>query len=339
MVGGNEVVDRLTQLLGTGETGGGEGLAAEEAEPDLHLIEPGGVGGDVMDVHVAMSLPPAVMFGRMGVEIIEDDMDLPAGIGGHDAVHKIEELHPAATPVMAGLDQSRGLLQSGKQGGRAMPLIVMGEPMEGPAIGQPQPALGAFQGLDVRLLVDRQHDGVLRRIQIEAHDIGGLLGKAGSGAHPPATATLEADAVLAQHAPDLIVRDVGQGGGQQSAVPAGIAGGRSLVQLLQNAPFGGSIVGRRLAAAPGIVESSQPPRQKPVAPLAHGGGAGTVRCGNRLIAQAIGGIEEDLRSEHIPASAGRTAYDGLQVFSLGVAQYRCLCSHTGHYTPYANYCN
>jgi len=66
VVGGNEVVDRLAQLLGTGKTGGGEGLAAEEAEPDLHLIEPGGVGGDVMEVHVAMSLPPAVMFGRNG---------------------------------------------------------------------------------------------------------------------------------------------------------------------------------------------------------------------------------------------------------------------------------
>ena len=45
---------------------------------------------------------------------------------------------------MACLDQSGGHFQGGKQGGGAMPLIVMRKPGQGLAVGQAQPALGAF---------------------------------------------------------------------------------------------------------------------------------------------------------------------------------------------------
>ena len=61
--------------------------------------------------------------------------------------------------------------------------------------------------------------------------------------------------------------------------------------------------------------------------------------GNRLVAQADGSIQNDLRPECIPAGAGRTAYHALQALSLIVVQYRRLCLHTGHHTPYGYYCN
>jgi hypothetical protein len=45
----------------------------------------------------------------------------------------------------------------------------------GGALGQPrtnrQDGLGAFQGLDLALFVDAQHDGALRRVEIQADDI------------------------------------------------------------------------------------------------------------------------------------------------------------------------
>lgn len=334
VIGGNKGVDMMAQLLGAGEAGRGERLGTENAEPDLHLIEPRGVGGDVMEANVFMALEPTVVLGLVGVEVVQDDVDLPEGIGGHDAVHEIKELHPAAAPVVAGRDQSGGHFQGGEQGGGPVPFVVVGKTGEGLAVGQTEPALGAFQGLDVRLLIHRQHHGILGGIQVQPHHIGGFLGKAGVGTDTPAVAPCQADGVLAQHPPNVISGNVFEGGRQQSPIPARVSGGRGGVQLPQDALFGAGIVARRFAAARGVAESLQPPLQKPVAPLADRRGARVTCRRNRFIAHAAGGIHDDLRSEYIPARAGGPAYNGLQMFPLGIAQHGCLCPHadTIHYT-------
>ena len=55
IVGGNEGVDLLSYLARGGEAGAGQGMTGEDGKPDLHLVEPGGVGwGEVkMDILVA----------------------------------------------------------------------------------------------------------------------------------------------------------------------------------------------------------------------------------------------------------------------------------------------
>ena len=66
---------------------------------------------------------------------------------------------------MAGLDQAGGNIEGGEQGRGFVTFVGITEPGHRFAIGQLQPALGAFQSLDVRLLVDRKHHGVLGRLQ------------------------------------------------------------------------------------------------------------------------------------------------------------------------------
>ncbi len=51
--------------------------------------------------------------------------------------------------------------------------------MERAAIGQLEVALRALECLDRRLLVDREHDGVVWRRQVEPDDVGGLGGDQG----------------------------------------------------------------------------------------------------------------------------------------------------------------
>ena len=65
--------------MGAVEAGRRQRLAAEDAEPYFHLIEPRGVGGDVVEADVLVLLQPAVAFGLVGIEIIENDMDLLVG--------------------------------------------------------------------------------------------------------------------------------------------------------------------------------------------------------------------------------------------------------------------
>ena len=65
-------------------------------------------------------------------------------------------------------------VEGGKQRGGAVALVVVGHGAE-PSLLHRQAGLGAVERLDLALLVDRQHDGVRRRIDIEADDVAQLV--------------------------------------------------------------------------------------------------------------------------------------------------------------------
>ena len=67
-------------------------------------------------------------------------------------------------------------IEGGEQGGRAMALVVMGH---GGALArfERQPGLTAVEGLDLALLIDRQHDRVGRRVHVQPDDVAQLVGE------------------------------------------------------------------------------------------------------------------------------------------------------------------
>src|SRR5882762_4746666 len=149
-----------------------------------------------------------------------------------------------------------------------MTFVLMVEASERFAVGQLQPALGALQGLDVGLLVHRQHHGVLRRLQIERDNVRGLLCERRIGADAPAPPPLQRDLVLPQHPPDLVLGDIAQMLAQQGAVPTRITGRRRRIQSPENPPLILGVVVSRLAAARGIGHPGQAVPRKAAAPLA-----------------------------------------------------------------------
>ncbi len=185
-----------------------------------------------MDVLVAPQ--PTIVFGLMGVQVVQDDVDLPARMIDDDAVHEMPELDAPAAPVMAGVDQAGDHIQGREQGRGAMAFVLVVETGERFAVGQLQPALGALQRLDVGLLVHREHHGILRRLQIECDDVGGLLRERRIGADAPAPPPLQRDLVLPQHPPDLVLGDIAQMLGQQGAIPTRISGRRRRIQSREN---------------------------------------------------------------------------------------------------------
>src|SRR5512133_413788 len=114
VVADDEGIDLLPDLLGGGEGGPLERGAAENGEPDLDLVQPGGVGWREMEMHVGMACQPEVTLGLVRVQIVEHDVDFPTGMVGHDAVHEVEKLDPAPAPVVPRLDLAGGNVQSGK---------------------------------------------------------------------------------------------------------------------------------------------------------------------------------------------------------------------------------
>ena len=107
VVGGGEPLDRVAHLPRRRGARSAEGRPFEEAEPDLDLVEPGGVGRGEVEVDVPMTGQPAVVLGLVGSEVVEHDVDLQIGVrmSGEDVVHEVEELAPPAAGVVAGLDE------------------------------------------------------------------------------------------------------------------------------------------------------------------------------------------------------------------------------------------
>src|SRR6476620_12278843 len=115
----DERVDRLAQLMDRREAGAIEGAAGEYGEPDLDLVEPGGVGRGEVEVDVLVPCQPQIPLRLVGLEVVEDHVDLPARVIGDHVVHEVEELE--ATPALAvlGLDRAGRDLEGGEQRGRS----------------------------------------------------------------------------------------------------------------------------------------------------------------------------------------------------------------------------
>src|SRR5271163_4874307 len=94
------------------------------------------MGRRVMEGDVLMPSEPPVVFGLMGGEIVEDDMDVAALIGGDDLVHEGEELDAAAAFCVAADDFASGDIERGEEGRGAVPLIIMRLARHRPSIRQ-----------------------------------------------------------------------------------------------------------------------------------------------------------------------------------------------------------
>lgn len=95
-------------------------------------------------------------------------------------------------------DPAIGEVEGGKEGGGAVPLIVIAATAERATARQPQIALRPFERLDRRLLIDADDDGVLGRRHVEADHVCGLGDKLAIVALAPRFASVEIDAFLAQ---------------------------------------------------------------------------------------------------------------------------------------------
>ena len=82
----DEGIDGLAQLPDRGEAGAVERAAREDREPDLDLVEPAGVGRGEVEVNILVPRQPAVALGLVGLEVVEDDVDLLIRVFGYNRV-------------------------------------------------------------------------------------------------------------------------------------------------------------------------------------------------------------------------------------------------------------
>src|SRR5262245_50859273 len=138
----------LPELLDRGEGGSVQGLSFEDREPDLDLVEPRGPRRREVEMHVPVTLEPAIVLGLVGVEVVEDDVDGGVRMASDNIVHEIEEFDASPTIFVGSRDLSGGDLEGCKQRRSAVALVVVAVTGQRPSIGEFEVSLGALQRLD-----------------------------------------------------------------------------------------------------------------------------------------------------------------------------------------------
>ena len=93
-----------------------------------------------------------------------------------DRIEEADELLMAMTLHVAADNGAVENVEGGEQSGRPMAFVIMSHGTGAAGLHR-QARLGAIEGLDLALLVDRKDDGMGGRINVEADDILEFLGK------------------------------------------------------------------------------------------------------------------------------------------------------------------
>ncbi len=161
------------------EAASAKALLAEFTKPAFYQIQPGAGRRSEVQMKTGMPLEPgfhARMFMRS--IIIHDQMEVEFGRGFVvDFLKESDELlMPMAWHAISdhlAVEHAEG----GKEGGRSMAAVIMCH-CSTAAFLQRQPGLGSVKSLDLAFLVHAQNQGLVRRIQIQPHDIAQLFHKA-----------------------------------------------------------------------------------------------------------------------------------------------------------------
>ncbi len=192
-----------------------------------------------------------------------------------------------------------------------------------PPVGQLQIALLALECLDRWFLVDRQHEGVARRIEVEPDDLRRLGGERGIVALAPRLACRQIDLLLAQEAPDVLHVDIAQLRGDQRSVPARMTRRHRAIENRQNALAGRRRVLRRRASVTGLAQPGKPCRGVAHPPLRRGACCAAHRTADRRRRRAGRRQQHDPSPLAQPVLRPCRARQALKRRALLAGQYDC----------------
>ena len=172
------VLDRFFEVVDAVENTTPDTFFGDVPEEPLDEVDPRGRGRCEVQVEPWMPGQPVLYFGMLVRRIVVHDQMQCQGFVG-PPVNRLQELGElvVAVPGLALANHRSGLhVECRKQGGSAVALIIMGHRPAFPRLHR-QAGLAPVQCLDLAFLVDGKHDGLLRRVQVQAHHVAQLVGK------------------------------------------------------------------------------------------------------------------------------------------------------------------
>lgn len=127
MVSEDEGVDFLDQVLNAGKRTPSDGAFGDDAEEDLHLVKPRGIGWGKVEVEAGMAGQPDFNLGVfMGGVVVHDDMEVEfRGRVRIDLAQKGDKLLMPVSWFATADDLAAGHVQGGKERGGAVPAVIV----------------------------------------------------------------------------------------------------------------------------------------------------------------------------------------------------------------------
>src|SRR5208283_2274002 len=151
---------------------------AQFLKPTLHQVQPTGTGGNEVTDKPRMFLQPSLHARLLVCPVVVHDQ-MEGNLLGKLTVQPAQKLEPFLM-TMPGMTLANDLafqhIEGGKQRGRAIALVVVGHRAT-PAFLEGQSRLSPVQSLDLTLLIQTQHQRLLRRVEIQPDHVGQLLQK------------------------------------------------------------------------------------------------------------------------------------------------------------------
>ncbi len=334
VVGGDEVVDALHELLDAGERPTADGLVGDQAEKSFDLIEPGAVRRD--EVH-----GPARMCSQPGLDlrvvvrgvVVRDAVDFERGrYSSLDLPQEGQVLLMTMPRFATGQHRAVEHVQRGEQRGCAVTLVVVGDALD-VAEAHGQHGLCSLQGLALALLVHADDQRVVGRAQVQANDVAQLLDE------ERVVGQLEAFGAMGLQAEELeVARHAALGdaslGGHRAHAPVRRAVDRLGMQGgLDQLRHAFVVDGSRLARAHVVVQAGNAAIDKARSPLAHRGHAQLEPLGDVLVLFTARTVQNDARTHAQRRRQRAAASEGLKLRTLRVRQQkfglRPACFHRG----------
>ena len=338
---GDVAMDRRLEVDDGVEGAPLESAPGECREEGLDRVQPGARGRREVKGPAGMPRQPGDDLGMLvAAVVIEDHVDHLAGRnGGLDGAQEAQELLVPVTLHATAEHRAVEDVKGSEQGGDAVAEIIVGHGA-GLAWFDRQTGLGPIQGLNLAFLIDREHQAVRRRLDVQADDVlefGGKLGIVGALEGP--------DAVGLQpvHGPDPLHRAQGNRRrlGHGTAGPVGGFAGR-LGAGQRDHPVHRGVVQARFARLAGRIpeQAIDPGLGEAPLPAPDRRSADRSAPGDLGDRQSVGRAQDDPSPRHVLLGAIAISHDRLQTSTIRRRDPRAdnLCHPTNiaHLPTYVN---
>ncbi len=328
------VADRPHQFPDTAERSSPDALVGDFCEETLHQVQPRSPRGREVPVIAGMGGEPGFHGGMaMGAIVVQDEVDdQPARDAALNPLQKAQKLLMAMARHAIPQHFAAQHVQRREQRGGAVALVVVGLPFR-ESRTQGQDGLGTIQGLDLALLIHAQHQSLLRRIQVQTHDVAQLEKELGIGAE---LETLDAMRLQTMRLPDAIHhrRTHPLGAGQRAHAP--VRGSRRL-QVQRGVHDGLFFLYRQPSPASGPRGIFQQPLQpglfKAVSPTQHRRAAGAQLPCHPVVGHSVGREQHHAEAKYDLLRRASRPRETFQQFPFLLAETQRLSSspHAAHY--------
>ncbi len=172
------VFDDGYQIRNTGKRTAANAFLREIAKPAFYQIQPRARGRSKVQMKPGVASKPGHYAGMFVCSVIVDDQMQVQLIGSLavDPLQKPNELLVAMPRHTIADHAAVQQAQGGIQRRGAVAFVIVSQGATTPLL-QRQPRLSSIQGLNLRFLVDAQHQRLIGRIQVQAHNVTQFLDK------------------------------------------------------------------------------------------------------------------------------------------------------------------